>query len=133
MLKPRRSAVAFAAAFLAAHGALAFEGRYIKGDKANRQELEIKKRAEGGFDLTAVVEAEDCRGYVDARGEACPGSEVQNAPNEPQRSCRSCRDQGYCSSIADRNYVGLERQAFRSTMKSGLEEPAHSPSVSLTR
>jgi hypothetical protein len=81
MLKPRRSAVAFAAAFLAAQGALALEGRYIARDKANRQELEIKKRADGGFDLTAVVEAEGCSGYVDALGEACPGSEVQNAPN----------------------------------------------------
>ena len=41
----KRSAVAFAAAFLAADGALAFEGRYVAGDKAYRQELEIKKRA----------------------------------------------------------------------------------------
>jgi hypothetical protein len=42
MLKSRRSAVAFAAAFLAADGALAFEGRYVAGDKAYRQELEIR-------------------------------------------------------------------------------------------
>ena len=70
MLKSRRSAVAFAAAFLAAHGAFAFEGRYVAGDKAYRQELEIKKRADGGFDLTAVVGTEGCSGYVDARGAA---------------------------------------------------------------
>ena len=31
MLKSRRSAVAFAAAFLAAHGAFAFEGPYVAG------------------------------------------------------------------------------------------------------
>jgi hypothetical protein len=51
-------------------GFFAFEGRYVAGDKAYRQELEIKKRADGGFDLTAVVGAEGCSGYVDARGAA---------------------------------------------------------------
>jgi hypothetical protein len=55
MLRSRGSAVAFAVAFIAAHGAFAFEGHYVAGDKAYRQELEIKKRADGGFDLTAVV------------------------------------------------------------------------------
>ena len=68
MLRSRGSAVAFAAAFLSAHAAFAFEGRYVAGDKAYRQELEIKKRADGGFDLTAIVGTEGCSGYVDARG-----------------------------------------------------------------
>ena len=62
------SAATFAAGFLVAHAAFAFEGRYFAGDKAYRQELEIKKRADGGFDLTAIVGTEGCSGYVDARG-----------------------------------------------------------------
>ncbi len=70
MSRSRSSIVAFAAAFLAARGALAFERRYVAGDKAYRQELVIKKRADGGFDLTAVVGTEGCSGYVDARGAA---------------------------------------------------------------
>ena len=81
MLKSRRSAVAFAAAFLAAHGAFAFEGRYVAGDKAYRQELEIKKRADGGFDLTAVVGTEGCSGYVDARGRP---SDAASLPCRPR-------------------------------------------------
>ncbi len=31
------------------------------------------------------------------------------------------------------NYVGLEKQAIRGIMKSGIEEATHSPSVSLKR
>lgn len=70
MLRSSSSVVAFVAASLAAHGAFAFEGRYVAGDKAYRQELEIKKRADGGFELTAVVGMDGCSGYVDARGAA---------------------------------------------------------------
>ena len=70
MLKSTASAIVFGAAFLAAHGAFAFEGRYVAGDKAYRQELVIKKRADGGFNASAVVGTEGCSGYVDARGEA---------------------------------------------------------------
>ena len=62
------SAAVFGAAFLAAHGAFAFEGRYVAGDRAYRQELTIKKRADGRFDVTAVVGTGDCSGVVDARG-----------------------------------------------------------------
>jgi len=70
MLKSGTSAVAFCAAFLAAHGASAFEGRYAGGDKAYRQKLTIAKRADGGFDVTAVVGTEGCSGFVNARGAA---------------------------------------------------------------
>jgi hypothetical protein len=70
MLKSTTSAVLFGAAFLAAHGAFAFEGRYVAGDRAYRQDLTIKKRADGRFDVTAVVGTEGCTGLVDARGAA---------------------------------------------------------------
>jgi hypothetical protein len=61
-------AVLFGAAVLAAHGAFAFEGHYVAGDKAYRQDLTIKKRPDGRFDVSAVVGAEGCSGLVDARG-----------------------------------------------------------------
>lgn len=70
MLKSATSAVAFGAAFLAAHGAFAFEGRYVAGDKTYRQELTIKKRPDGRFDVSAVVGTEGCSGLVDALGAA---------------------------------------------------------------
>jgi hypothetical protein len=70
MLKTMTSAAVFGAAFLAAHAALAFEGRYVAGDKAYRQDLTITKRADGGFDVTAVVGTEGCSGLIDARGAA---------------------------------------------------------------
>jgi hypothetical protein len=70
MLKSTTSAVLFGAGLLAAHGAFAFEGRYVAGDRAYRQELTIKKRADGRFDITAVVGTEGCSGLVDARGAA---------------------------------------------------------------
>ena len=70
MLKSAISAVAFGAAFLAAHDAFAFEGRYVAGDRAYRQELTIKKRADGRFDVTAVVGTQGCSGFIDARGAA---------------------------------------------------------------
>jgi hypothetical protein len=59
-----------AGAFLAAHGAFAFEGHYVAGDTAYGQELTIKKRADGRFDVTAVVGTEGCSGFIDARGAA---------------------------------------------------------------
>ena len=74
MLKPATSAAVFAAALLAAHGAFAFEGRYVGGDRTYRQELTIKKRADGGFDVTAVVGTEGCSGIVEARGGAGGGA-----------------------------------------------------------
>jgi hypothetical protein len=61
-------AVLFGAAILAAHGAFAFEGHYVAGDRAYRQDLTIKKRADGRFDVSAVVGTEGCTGLVDARG-----------------------------------------------------------------
>jgi hypothetical protein len=70
VLKSTTSAVVFGAAFLAAHGAFGFEGRYVAGDRAYRQELTVKKRADGRFDVTAVVGTEGCSGLVDARGAA---------------------------------------------------------------
>jgi hypothetical protein len=73
VLKSATSAVVFGAAFLAAHGAFAFEGRYVAGDRAYRQELTIKKRGDGRFDVTAVVGTEGCSGLVDARGAADGG------------------------------------------------------------
>ena len=65
------AAFAFGAAFLASHSALAFEGRYVAGSKDYRQELTIKKRADGRFGVTAVVGTEGCSGLVaDALGAA---------------------------------------------------------------
>ena len=57
--------IVFGAAFLAAYGAFAFEGRYVAGDKAYRQKLTIAKRADGRFSVTAVVGTEGCSGIVD--------------------------------------------------------------------
>lgn len=70
MLKPATSVAALAAMLLAPQGVFAFEGRYVGGDSAYRQELTIKKRAGGGFDVTAVVGTEGCTGLVEARGGA---------------------------------------------------------------
>jgi hypothetical protein len=70
ILKSAISAVAFGAAFLAAHGAFGFEGRNVAGDRAYRQELTITKRADGRFDVAGVVGTEGCSGLVDARGAA---------------------------------------------------------------
>lgn len=69
-MKSKAFALVFGAACLAAHGAVAFEGRYVGGDRSYRQELTIKKRADGRFDVTAVVGTEGCSGLVEARGEA---------------------------------------------------------------
>jgi hypothetical protein len=68
VLKSATSAVALGAALLAANGNFAFEGRYVAGDKTYRQELTIKKRADGRFDVSAVVGTEGCSGLVDAQG-----------------------------------------------------------------
>ena len=65
----RVSAIAFGAVFLFAEDAVGFDGRYVAGDRAYRQELTIAKRADGGFDVTAVVGTEGCSGLVEARGE----------------------------------------------------------------
>jgi hypothetical protein len=70
ILKSATSAIVFSAALLAAHSAFAFEGRYVAGDKTYRQELAIRKRADGRFDVTAVVGTKGCTGSVDARGTA---------------------------------------------------------------
>ena len=63
MLNSTTFPIVFGAAFLAAYGAFAFEGRYVAGDKAYRGELTITKRADGRFDVTAVVGTE--RPYSD--------------------------------------------------------------------
>jgi hypothetical protein len=62
--------VLFGAALLVAHDAFAFEGRYVAGDRTYQQDLTIKKRARGRFDVTAVVGTAGCTGSVDAHGAA---------------------------------------------------------------
>jgi hypothetical protein len=71
MPKLTTSAFLFGAAFLTAGAALAFEGRYVAGSKDYRQELVIKRLADGRFNVTAVVGTEGCSGLVsDAIGTA---------------------------------------------------------------
>ena len=69
-MKFASSAIALAATLLAAHGAFAFEGRYVAGDKTYRQNLTVKKRAGGGFDVAAAVGTGGCAGEVEAQGVA---------------------------------------------------------------
>ena len=59
------SALAFGVAILAAQSAFAFEGRYIAGNKTYRQQLTITKRADGRFNVAAVVGTEGCSGLID--------------------------------------------------------------------
>ncbi len=68
MLKSTISTLLFSAALLGAQNASAFEGRYVAGDRAYQQDLTIKKRAHGRFDITAVVGTAGCTGSVDAHG-----------------------------------------------------------------
>jgi hypothetical protein len=82
MLKSAICAIVFGAAFLAAHGAFAFEGRYVGGDRTYLQELTIKKSADGGFDVSAFVGKKGCAGSVDASGSAEGDTLKAEAENE---------------------------------------------------
>ena len=81
------SALAFVAAILAADGAFAFEGRYIAGDKSYRQELTIGKRADGRFNVTAVVGTEGCWGIVDNAVGAADGDTLKAESKEDNETC----------------------------------------------
>lgn len=87
MSKSTTSAAVFGAAFLAAQPALAFEGRYVAGSKDYRQELTITRRADGRFDVTAVVGTEGCSGMVaDALGVA-DGETLRAEAREDTYTC----------------------------------------------
>jgi hypothetical protein len=94
-------ALVFGAAVLAAHGAFAFEGRYVGGDRTYRQELTVEKRADGGFDVTAVVGTEGCSGLVEARG-AASGDALK---------ARAAFDGGTCVLTLRRTNLGLSAHA----------------------
>ena len=81
------SALAFGVAFLSVQAALAFEGRYVAGDKTYRQELSIAKRVDGRFDVTAVVGTEGCSGFVDAVGAAADGDTLKAEAKEDDETC----------------------------------------------
>jgi hypothetical protein len=101
MLKLTTCAAGLGAALVAAHGAFAFEGRYVAGDKTYRQELTIKKRADGRFDVTAVVGTEGCAGLVEARGAA--GGDTLKAESK--------FDGGTCVLAVRRTKTGVSVQA----------------------
>ena len=90
--KPRPSpwaifALAFGAAIPAAEAAFAFEGRYVAGDKSYRQELTIKRRADGRFNVTAVVGTEGCSGIVDNAVGAADGDTLKAEGREDNETC----------------------------------------------
>jgi hypothetical protein len=66
----RQRAAAIAAALIFAGGAAAFEGRYVAGSKSYSQGLEIKRRADGRFDVTADVATKGCTGEFEGAGAA---------------------------------------------------------------
>ena len=80
-------ALAFGAAILAAEGAFAFEGRYVAGDKSYRQELTIKRRADGRFNVTAVVGTEGCSGIVENAVGAADGDTLKAEGKEDNETC----------------------------------------------
>jgi hypothetical protein len=87
MSKSTTSALVFSAAFFAAQGALAFEGRYVAGSKDYRQELTIARHADGRFNVTAVVGTEGCSGMVaDAIG-AADGDTLKAEAKEDNYTC----------------------------------------------
>jgi hypothetical protein len=87
MSKLTASVFVFCAASLAAEAASAFEGRYIGGSKDYRQELVIKRLADGHFNVTAVVGTEGCSGFVsDARG-AVDGDLLKAEAKEDKYTC----------------------------------------------
>ncbi|HZZ61809.1 MAG TPA: hypothetical protein VFE63_11630 [Roseiarcus sp.] len=81
------SALAFGAAILAAEAAFAFEGRYAAGDKSYRQELTIAKRADGRFNVTAVVGTEGCSGIIDNAVGAADGDMLKAEGKEGDETC----------------------------------------------
>ncbi len=66
--RPMIWAFAFGAALLAADCAFAFEGRYVGGDKSYQKAITIAKRADGRFNVEAVVGMRGCSGLVRALG-----------------------------------------------------------------
>ena len=87
MWKSMTSALVFSVTFLAAQAAFAFEGRYVAGSKDYRQELTITKRADGRFNVTAVVGTEGCSGLVsDALGGA-DGDTLKAEAKEDSFTC----------------------------------------------
>jgi hypothetical protein len=81
------SALAFGATILAAQNAFAFEGRYVAGDKSYRQELTIIKRADGRFNVTAVVGTEGCSGLVDNAVGAADGDMLKAEGKQDNETC----------------------------------------------
>jgi hypothetical protein len=87
MSKLTRSVFVFCAASLASEAASAFEGRYIAGSKDYRQELVIKRLADGRFNVTATVGTEGCSGLVaDAIGSA-DGDTLKAEAKEDNYTC----------------------------------------------
>jgi hypothetical protein len=81
------SAFVFGTALFAAETAVAFEGRYVAGSKDYRQKLEIKRLADGRFNVTAVVGTEGCSGLIsDAIGVA-DGDMLKAEAKEDKYTC----------------------------------------------
>jgi hypothetical protein len=70
-------------------GAFAFEGRYVAGDKSYRQELTIRKRADGRFNVTAVVGTEGCSGIIENAVGAADGDTLKAKGEEDDETVRS--------------------------------------------
>jgi hypothetical protein len=81
------SALAFALAILAAEAAFPFEGRYVAGDKSYRQELAVTRRADGRFNVTAVVGTLGCSGFVDNAVGAADGDTLKAEGKEGAETC----------------------------------------------
>ncbi len=81
------SALAFGVAILAAQSAFAFEGRYVAGNKTYRQQLTITKRADGRFNVTAVVGTEGCSGLIDKAVGAAVGDTLKAEGKEDDQTC----------------------------------------------
>jgi hypothetical protein len=68
---------------------LAFEGRYRAGGGGYNQELTIKKRSAGSYDVVLVVGTEGCSGYFEGIG-AIKGAELAATsppPADPDDKC----------------------------------------------
>lgn len=81
------SPLAFGVAFIGVQGASAFEGRYVAGDKSYRQELTIMKRADGRFNVTAVVGTEGCSGLVENAVGAADGDMLKAEGKQNDETC----------------------------------------------
>ena len=85
--RPAVSPLVFGMAFIASHGAFTFEGRYVACDKTYRQELTVMKRADGRFNVTAVVGTEGCSGLVDNAVGAADGDTLKAEGKEGNETC----------------------------------------------